>query len=52
MILDREWGAGTAVTAIVAILIMARIVAYEGTKTATTGTGVSSSISQPTATGT
>jgi len=37
---------------IVAILIMSGIVAYEQTRTATnTDTGVSSSISQPTATG-
>ena len=50
---DREWGTNTAVTAIVAILIMAGIVAYEGTRTATnTNTGESSSISQPTNTGT
>ena len=49
---DREWGTSTAVTAIVAILIMAGIVAYEGTRTATTDTGVSSTISQPTTTGT
>ena len=50
---DREWGTGTAVTAIVAILIMAGIVAYEGTRTATnTDTGVSSTISQPATTST
>ena len=50
---DREWGTNTAVTAIVAILIMAGIVADGGTGKATnTDTGVSSSISQPTATGT
>ena len=50
---DREWGTGTAVTVIVAILIMAGIVAYGGTGKATnTDTGVSSSISQPTTTGT
>ena len=41
---DREWGTGTAVTVIVAILIMAGIVAYEASTT--TETGVSSSISQ------
>ena len=44
---DREWGTGTAVTVIVAILIMAGIVAYE----ASTATGPSSMISQPTTTG-
>ena len=47
---DREWGTGTAVTVILAILIMAGIVAYEGTRTATTDTGVSSTISQRTST--
>jgi hypothetical protein len=50
---DREWGAGSAVTVIVAVLIMVGIVAYGGTGAATnTDTGVSSSISQPTTTGT
>ena len=47
---DREWGTGTAVTVIVAILIMSGIVAYEGTRTAITDTGVSSTISQRTGT--
>jgi hypothetical protein len=41
---DREWGTGTAVTVIVAILVMASIVAYEASTA--TETGVSSSISQ------
>ena len=50
---DREWGIGSALKVIVAILIMAGIVAYGGTGKATnTDTGVSSSISQPTTTGT
>ena len=49
---DREWGIGSALNVIVAVLIMVGIVAYRGTGTATnTDTGVSSSISQPTATG-
>jgi hypothetical protein len=43
---DREWGTGTAVTVIVAILIMAGIVAYEASTA--TETGVSSTISQRT----
>ena len=47
---DREWGIGSALKVIVAILIMSGIVAYEGTRTAITDTGVSSS--QPTTTGT
>ena len=45
---NREWGTGTAVTVIVAILIMAGIVAYEASTT--TETGVSSSISLRTGT--
>jgi hypothetical protein len=45
---QREWNTGTAVTAIVAVLIMAVIVAYEASTT--TETGVSSSISQRTGT--
>ena len=49
---DREWGIGSALKVIVAILIMSGIVAYEGTRTATTDTGVSSTISQPATTGT
>ena len=43
---DREWGTGTAVTVIVAILIMASIVAYEASTA--TDTRVSSTISQRT----
>ena len=43
---DREWGTGTAVTVIVAILIMAGIVAYEASTA--TDTRVSSTISQRT----
>ena len=49
---DREWGIGSALKVIVAILIMSGIVAYEGTRTAITDTGVSSTISQPATTGT
>ena len=44
---EREWGTGSAVTVIVAILIMAGIVAAS----TATNTGVSSSISQPTTAG-
>ena len=45
---DREWGIGSALNVIVAILIMAGIVAYEaGTAT---DTRVSSTISQRTGT--
>ena len=47
---DREWGIGSALKVIVAILIMSGIVAYEGTRTATTDIGVSSTISQRTGT--
>jgi hypothetical protein len=45
---DREWGTGTAVTVIVAILIMAGIVAYEASTV--TDTRVTSTISQCTGT--
>ena len=45
---DREWGTGTAVTVIVAILIMAGIVAYQASTA--TGKRLSSTISQPTGT--
>jgi hypothetical protein len=45
---NREWGTGTAVTVIVAVLIMAGIVAYEASTT--TEIGVSSTISQRTGT--
>jgi hypothetical protein len=45
---DREWGIGSALNVIVAVLIMAGIVAYEASTT--TETGVSSSISQRTGT--
>ena len=45
---DREWGTGTAVTVIVAILIMAGIVAYEASTA--TDTRVSSTIWQRTGT--
>ena len=49
---DREWGIGSALKVIVAILIMSGIVAYGGTGKATTDTGVSSTISQPATTDT
>ena len=43
---DREWGTGTAVTVIVAILIIAGIVAYEASTA--TDTRVSSTLSRTT----
>jgi hypothetical protein len=46
---DREWGTGSVITVIAAIVIMAGIVAYEATTN--TETGTSSSISQLTTTG-
>src|SRR6516165_5675907 len=49
---NREWGTGSVITVIVAIVIMAGIIAFEATKTVTnTETGTSSSISQVTTTG-
>jgi hypothetical protein len=45
----REWGIGSVITAIAAIVIMAGIVAYEATTN--TETGTSSSISHLTTTG-
>jgi hypothetical protein len=47
---DREWGTGSIITVVVAIVIMAGIVAYSS-RTATNTEGASSSISQPTTTG-
>jgi hypothetical protein len=34
---NRQWGSGTVITGIVAIVILAGIIAYGATKTATTG---------------
>jgi hypothetical protein len=49
---NREWGSGSVITLIVAIVMMAGIIAFEATKTVTnTETGTSSSISQVTTTG-
>ena len=45
---NREWGTGSVITAIVAIVIMVGIIAFEATNTET---GASGSISQPTTTG-
>ena len=46
---NRQWGSGSVITSIVVIVILAGIIAYGATKTATTGT--SSTISQPSTTG-
>jgi hypothetical protein len=48
---DREWGTGSVITVIAAIVIMAGIVAYEASTATNTETGASSSISQPTTAG-
>ena len=46
---NRQWGSGSVITGIVAIVIIAGIIAYGATKTTTTGP--SSTISQPSTTG-
>ena len=46
---NRQWGSGSVITSIVVIVILAGIIAYGATKTASTGT--SSTISQPSTTG-
>jgi hypothetical protein len=46
---NRQWGSGSVITGIVAIVILAGIIAYGATKTATTGPN--STISQPSTTG-
>jgi hypothetical protein len=49
---QREWGTGSMVAVIVAIVIMAGIIAYGASRTATnTATGPGSTTSQPSTTG-
>jgi hypothetical protein len=49
---NREWGTGSMVAGIVAIMIIAGIIAYGASSTSTnTATGPSSAISQPSTTG-
>ena len=46
---NRQWGSGSVITSIVAIVILVGIIAYGATKVETTGP--SSTISQPSTTG-